>query len=315
MNDRIPLMRDNRIRLMASANRLLDSLRPWAWTTPVLVLAAIAWLVHTVSSLPGLPAHNGGSAFVLSRPAPQQPASINWTVFARRHDKVVVKAGTLARRFRLVGTFTVHVEKGELPKRRAVLDDAKVQHQHIKEEGDTIEDVTVVSVLADRVVLRDSTGEETLWLSFSKEAGDSDQGLAANGSGGGDAEEGAVNAFGGRRVGKFQWVFQRKALTEYYQELRDNPDRLVKIFDSMEPVRNADRRIEGYLLNVKGEADFYDAVGLQQGDVVRRVNQMDMTSRRRAEYFISEFAKDRANAFVLDIERSGKPEKLIYQVR
>jgi hypothetical protein len=42
---------------------------------------------------------------------------------------------------------------------------------------------------------------------------------------------------------------------------------------------------------------------------------MRMTNRRRAEYFIKEFVKDRANAFVLDIERGGKPHKLIYQVR
>jgi hypothetical protein len=42
---------------------------------------------------------------------------------------------------------------------------------------------------------------------------------------------------------------------------------------------------------------------------------MRMTSRRRAEYFIGEFVKGRVNAFVLDIERGGRPAKLVYQVR
>jgi len=49
--------------------------------------------------------------------------------------------------------------------------------------------------------------------------------------------------------------------------------------------------------------------------VVRRVNSMRMTNRRRAEYFIGEFVADRANVFVLDIERGNEKKKLIYQVR
>jgi len=283
--------------------------------TPVAAVFAGACLVHASLSLAELPATDArGGALAPSWPRPAEPESINWTAFARRRDKIAVKAGTLAKRFRLVGTFTVHADNGESPMRRAVLDDGKVQRQHIKAEGGTIDDVTVASVLADRVVLRDSTGEETLWLSFSKSsmgrsdgAGGPEQLVAHAGE--------SWNAFGGRRIGAFQWIFKRQSLTDYYQELRDNPDRLVKVFDSLEPLRNAEGRIEGYTLNVKGEAAFFDAVGMLQGDVVRRVNQMKMTSRQRAEYFISEFAKDRANAFVLDIERGGKPEKLIYQVR
>jgi len=303
---------------MASANRLWDLLRPLAWTTPLAALVCIAGLVHAYLLLPEPPAFEGGaSVSTLSRPAPEQPESINWTVFARRRETVAVKVGTLAKRFRLVGTFTVHDDDGDAPRRRAVLDDGKVQRQYIKDEGETIDDVTVVRVLADRVVLRDATGEETLRVRFRNEsAAAADQGVAdATGSGEPGAGEESWNAFGGRRIGEFQWIFKRKALEDYYQELRDNPDRLVRIFDSMKPIRNANRGIEGYVLDIKGEADFYGAVGLQQGDVVRRVNQMKMISRQRAEYFISEFAKDRANAFVLDVERNGKPEKLVYQIR
>ena len=56
-------------------------------------------------------------------------------------------------------------------------------------------------------------------------------------------------------------------------------------------------------------------MGMKEGDVVRKVNSMDMTSRQRAEYFIKEFAADRANVFMIEIERDGTPQKLIYQVR
>ena len=68
-------------------------------------------------------------------------------------------------------------------------------------------------------------------------------------------------------------------------------------------------------LDVAGEADFFAAMGMQQGELIRKVNSMNMTSQKRAEYFMGEFMKYLVNAFVLDIERGGKPEKLIYLVR
>jgi len=95
----------------------------------------------------------------------------------------------------------------------------------------------------------------------------------------------------------------------------DDPERLVRIFDSMKAVRGADNKIEGYRLDILGEGEFYHAVGMRQGDIVHKVNGMSMTSRRRAEFFIGEFARNRANAFVIEIERDGAPEKLTYQVR
>ena len=42
---------------------------------------------------------------------------------------------------------------------------------------------------------------------------------------------------------------------------------------------------------------------------------MAMSSRRRADYLIREFANDKLSAVVLDIERNGQPAKLIYEVR
>ena len=56
-------------------------------------------------------------------------------------------------------------------------------------------------------------------------------------------------------------------------------------------------------------------MGLRQGDVVRRVNSLHMTSQKRAEYFIGEFVKGGLGAVVLDIERDGRPEKLVYLVK
>ena len=104
-------------------------------------------------------------------------------------------------------------------------------------------------------------------------------------------------------------------LVEYYKELMDEPDRLVKVFDSLKPLYDGQRRITGYVLGVEGEKEFFDAVGLKEGDIVRSVNSMKMTSQSRAEYFIGEFIKGRLGALVLDVERGGEPKKLIYLIR
>jgi hypothetical protein len=45
------------------------------------------------------------------------------------------------------------------------------------------------------------------------------------------------------------------------------------------------------------------------------VNSMHMTSQSRAEFFLGEFVKERLNAVVLDIERDGNPQKIIYLIR
>jgi hypothetical protein len=156
-----------------------------------------------------------------------------------------------------------------------------------------------------------------LWLNFSKPAGGAvgAEPGAETPSKGREADVGPTDKFGGRQVGDNRWVFRRQAIMDYYSTLRDEPERLVRIFDSMKPMYDAENRIEGYHLGIEGEADFFAAAGLREGDVVRKVNSMEMTSRRRAEYFIKEFVADRANAFIIDVERDGQPLKLMYEVR
>ena len=131
----------------------------------------------------------------------------------------------------------------------------------------------------------------------------------------GTAGAAAAGKFGGTRVGEKRWVFQRQALLDYYQELRDEPERLVKVFSSMEPLYNESNRITGYKLEIDGEAEFFNGVGRAEGDVVRSVNKLDMTSRSRAEYFLGEFVGERANTFDIVIERDGEEQILNYMVR
>jgi len=112
-----------------------------------------------------------------------------------------------------------------------------------------------------------------------------------------------------------RWLFKRGPLVEYYQTMMDNPERMAKLFDSLKPLYDGNRKINGYKVGIDGEIDFFQEVGLREGDVVKAVNSLEMSNRRRAIYFINEFVNDRANIFVLDVERDGKVEKLIYQVQ
>ena len=43
-------------------------------------------------------------------------------------------------------------------------------------------------------------------------------------------------------------------------------------------------------------------MGLQQGDVIRKVNSMNV-SQRRAEFMLAEFVRHNLNAVVIDVDR------------
>lgn len=225
-------------------------------------------------------------------------------------------AGELGRRFRLAGTFFSFSEAGGGDENfcKAILDDLERKEQYLVKEGDSVADaVQVVRIYRDRIVLRRGSQEEELWLSFT-----------AGGGPGGAAGAQPLNAIAsapaleenrfGKRVGEARWVLSREALMSYYDELKDDPERIAALYVSMKP-EYMDGAIAGYVLDMQGEKEFFEAAGLRNGDIVRKVNSLQMTNQRRAEYFIGEFAKNRLNAVVLDVERDGRERKLIYLIR
>lgn len=214
-------------------------------------------------------------------------------------------------RFRLAGTF--FIEGLGVPIHKAILDDTVKRDQFIVAEGEQLADVTVKKIYRDHVILETPSGTRDIWMEFvtgSSRAGvvpvtSNQVGFAAVGT----------NKFGCAKVQDNRWQFSRKPLLDYYQELLDEPDRMVQVFDTMKPVRDEQNKITGYVVGLEGEKDFFDAVGLQQGDVVRSVNSVPMTNRRRAESFIDQFLNDKLNAVVLDVERGGKVTKQVYQMK
>jgi hypothetical protein len=281
-------------------------------------------LVRAYNDIPPIPAQDPCRISLDNRLNTGTNITFDWSIFQSRDGNVPSLGTSSSARFRLAGTFFEYLYEnnkssaGEI--RRAVIDDLRSGNQVIVREGEKIEDTSIVKIYSDRVIIRDNSGiDEQLWLTFSGFGANTNKSnLSTNEiNQAGTGQIAGTDKFGGKQIGESRWVFSREKLLEYYKSLRDEPDRLVKVFDSLKPVYDGKTAggIGGYRLGVEGEGEFFKSVGLKEGDVVRSVNNMQMTSRRRAEYFIGEFVSDRANAFVLDVERGGKQQKLIYEVR
>lgn len=251
----------------------------------------------------------------------------DWRVFrdtgGGNHANVSSGGSQIFQRLRLAGTFCIGDGLAEGEIRKAVLDDLKQKDQHIVGENDFIDDLRVEKIYGDRVTICQGDERVDLRLLMGQQAtpgtntekiipGDSmsnstEQAIA-------DGQVIQTNRFGSQ-IGQTRWMFTRKPIMDYYQLMMDNPDRMAKVFDTLKPLYDVNRKITGYKVGIEGEADFFADVGLRENDIVRSVNSLPMTNRRRAIFFINEFVNERANVFVLDVERNGKAEKLIYQIQ
>ena len=238
----------------------------------------------------------------------------------------VPAAGALARRYRLAGTIHGGFEGG-VSEPMAVFDDRVEMRSFVLTRGEEAEPGVVLVAVGDgSATLAGPDGEETLVLEHrlvppaaaSAGAADAAAGPAETPAAPRTREEAAAR-FGGRETFPGRWTYDRAKVKDYYDELMSEPTlgRALGVFDSMEPVwvedLDGERRIDGYRLRVQAEPELFLAAGLQEGDVVKSVNSMLMTNRRRAEDMIAAFATGAGTMFVLEIERDGKTFKQLYE--
>ncbi len=214
--------------------------------------------------------------------------------------------------FRFAGSFFIYEGNAETL-RRGVLSYLPDNRQEIVSEGVVVAGVRVKRIAEDHVVLEKDGVEGMLTL------GGAGNGVARSYLDQAEAGEAAAERRRtrfGEQTGDGVWTLQKQALQDYYAELLDEPERLLQVFDSMRPLYADDgESIEGYQLQAVGEQAFFDAVGIREGDVVRKVNALPMTNRGRAEFFIRQVVQDRVSAIVIDIEREGGPKRLVYELR
>jgi hypothetical protein len=218
-------------------------------------------------------------------------------------------------RYALAGTFQVYPTQASM----ALVDDMKQSQQLMVWPGEHLGPFIVEAVTEDSMRLRDERGEVwTLTLSgqivtpvaavqMQEEAGDPAPARFE------DLPALETTPFG-KRVGENQWVVSREKVKAYATEVMSSPLRIADMYRSFAQVQEEDANGEpGFRVGMKGEKDFFGAMGLSDGDVIRRVNSMQMKNTGRAEYFLREFMQDRMSELVvLDIERNGQPEKLIF---
>lgn len=286
----------------------------------VLATALAGWYVLQARALPQAPSAvtaEEGQAVPPAWPLPPAVPPASWNVIQRPHVTGGGESGPLSGRYRLVGTFFLFGQTAPRDEQRsAVLDDLQKNQQHLVREGDRVDEFEIARVFEDRALLRAGGQEYELRLSFAlaEAMPEPVPGAAASATNSLEEQPALETSRFGKRVGANRWVFRREELMNYYREVLDEPERIAALYLSLKP-NYKDNEVAGYMLQGEGEAEFFQAVGLREGDVVRRVNSMRMVSQRRAEYFISEFLKNRVSALVLDVEREGKPEKLIYLIR
>lgn len=219
---------------------------------------------------------------------------------------------------RLVGTFSVY-SGGRLEPAgiKAILDIAGRGKQVIAKEGETLLGYRVVAIAPDHMELRDEGGHTvTLFLSLARgpsgQSGQDEPGRFGDQSGEIVTSDGL---FWGRHVTSNRWILRYDALRKKFDEIMGDPEKLAALFLSFEDVLDAEGRTTGYELRPAVEPELFEAIGLRTGDIIRCVNSMRMTSARRARYFVREFSAGRLGAVVLDIERAGHTNKLIYLIR
>lgn len=236
-----------------------------------------------------------------------------WTVF--RSEGHTPVGSRLSERLRLAGTYPV---MGTLDARgehqwRAILDDLERNRQDVFKVNDTFELYTITRISAGMVVL-EGEGEQVVLTPGSRylnQSRDIAAGLTPDMSPAMQEFISSTNRFG-RQIAEHRWEISRERLLEYVDEVKGDMLRVAALYSSLMPDYSEDRDILGYVLDMTGENDFFEAIGMRNGDIVRKVNSMSMISQRRAEYFISEFMNDNLPTVVIDVERDDEMIKLIY---
>ena len=301
--------------------RLLGGL---AIAVAIAALGCAAYFAYCYRHLPGQMPEQRPHAPAVAAIAATQSAAIEPAAWQRLRPAALTSsaAGPLSDRFRLAGTFFLYAEDaggGDAATRsRAIIDDLSAKRQMLVQTGDEIDGYRVNRIERERVALQKDGVEYEITLSFSAVTAE----LSSTGTAGQSPEPPNMEDLPalestrfGKRVGENRWVMRREELLRYYAEVLEDPERIANVYASLKPLYDDEKKITGYYLNAEGEADFFRAIGLQEGDVIRRVNSMRMVSQRRAEYFISEFMKNRVSALVFDVERGEKEDKLIYLIR
>ena len=110
-----------------------------------------------------------------------------------------------------------------------------------------------------------------------------------------------------KKTGENRWVISREAVLNALDDMGS-----VLTSARLTPrVKNG--AVEGFLVTEIKPRGIMDAVGLKNGDILKRVNGYEMTSPERAIQVLTALKGE--TSFDLDIVRNGQPQSFHYEVR
>ncbi|HXN07932.1 MAG TPA: type II secretion system protein GspC [Nitrospiria bacterium] len=205
----------------------------------------------------------------------------------------------LKARFRLIGT-----SDGNPEDTFAIIEDLLSKEQSLYHLHDQVlKNVKIALIRRNTVKLAYNGGTETLQILLDEER---EFALAPKSSPGGPAQ-GPGSLQGIRQAAPNRWVLDR-------QEVQKNLDNLNQLLTQARVVPNfTEGKPDGFKLFSIVPQSFYEKVGLQNGDVLERVNGVEI---KDPESFLRVFQnlKDE-NRISLDLVRNDIKQTLSYEIR
>lgn len=293
------------------------------WLRAGLGVFALGALAMTAAMLHRPPAAAPATAAAaLPLPLPRQVDLPAGDVFARPS---LAHFERELQRYRLSGTFMTfdfgQPDAVVRPQTQlALIDDLQQGQQRIVRAGERLGPFEITGIEANQVRVRREDQEWVLQLAGVFAAGPQIAGgtPAAAGEAPMTWDDMPVieHSAWGKRVAENQWLIERAAIFDFAEQMMADPRRAIALYQSFTAAPpGGEEQWAGFELNMAGEREFFTAMGLEDGDVIRRVNSMEMRNQARAEFLVAEFMRARMGAVVLDVERNGEMHKQIYVIR
>lgn len=288
--------------------------RPY-WIAAHLVLLALAatFAANTVSSIVrgrlsrSVPsaqhAETGDANQVKTRPLADYLAIAQRDLFAEVPASEPVVSGAAVRSgpasVQLLGTGSHGAQ------RYAIIEDTTAKEQKILRLGDSLGDAEVVEIGWRRVVLRRGGEEETLVVP--PNLGITGGTTAPKTTAVSTANSTAPDDSQIRKIGEDRWLVSQA-------EVQHSLDNLSQLFTQMRAVPNMqDGKTNGFRLFAIRPNSLFQKIGLQNNDIVQRVNGIELTDPARAMSLFQELqGETRLN---VDVIRGGETRTLSYEIR
>jgi hypothetical protein len=112
-----------------------------------------------------------------------------------------------------------------------------------------------------------------------------------------------------------RFIIDRAPIVATCNDIQQDTTRLQSVAAAFALAHDSENRIVGFQVSVQAESDLATKLGLQDGDILLKINDMHVIKRSRLEQFAKDFIDNKANAFVIELDRRGKRIKQVYVFR